>query len=99
MTAMLRDLCTWEVRSRRGGVTQQSPAAPLSAFVVPFEDLSLQASALHVAGPPLMGLLSAMDESNAENALQSVKEPEGRLVSLENCRPPWGLCPESGLTW
>jgi hypothetical protein len=30
-----------------------------------------------------MGLLSAMDESNTENALQTVKELEGRLVSLE----------------
>jgi hypothetical protein len=50
------------------------------------------------AGPPLMGLLSAMDESNAKNALQSVKELEGRLASLENRRPPWGLCPESDVT-
>jgi hypothetical protein len=50
------------------------------------------------AGPPLMGLLTTMDESNVANALQSVKELKGRLVSLENCRPPWGFCPESDLT-
>jgi hypothetical protein len=87
----LRDSCTWKVRSRRGGVTQRAPAVPLSAFGVPFEELSLQASALRSAGPPLMGLLSAMDKSNAENALQSIKELEGRLVSLENRRPPWGF--------
>jgi hypothetical protein len=64
---------------------------PLSAFVIPYEDLSLQASAPQNAGPPLMGLLTMMDESNIVNALQSVKELEGRLVSLENCRPPWGF--------
>jgi hypothetical protein len=36
-----------------------------------------------------MGLLSTMDESNVENALQSVKELKGRLSSLEECRPLW----------
>jgi hypothetical protein len=30
-----------------------------------------------------MGLLTTMDESNAANALQSVKEHEDRLASLE----------------
>jgi hypothetical protein len=38
-----------------------------------------------------MGLLSTMDESNVENALQSVKELKGRLSSLEECRPLWGV--------
>jgi hypothetical protein len=45
-----------------------------------------------------MGLLTMMDESNIVNALQSVKELEGRLVSLENRRPPWGFCPGRSIT-
>jgi hypothetical protein len=45
-----------------------------------------------------MGLLTMMEESNIVNALQSVKELEGRLVSLENCRPPWGFCPGRDVT-
>jgi hypothetical protein len=87
-------------RSVRGEVVLPNNRRPCLSqpLVVPFKDLSLQASALHVAGPPLMGLFSAMDKSNAENALQSVKELEGRLVSLENCRPPWGFRPENYLT-
>jgi hypothetical protein len=65
---------------------------------VPYEDFSPRASASLSAGPPLMGFLTTVDKSTAAIALQSVKEPEGRLVSLENCLPPWGLCPESDLT-
>jgi hypothetical protein len=41
--------------------------------------------------PPLMGFSTTPNMSVVVDALQSFKEPEGRLISFENCRPPWSF--------
>jgi hypothetical protein len=59
----------------------------------PSEDHPLEPWPRSVAGPPLMGFLTTLDESIVAIALQSVKELEGRMGSFESVRPPWGFCP------
>jgi hypothetical protein len=84
-----KGLRTRKIRLDEHGVTRRTPTDPLLAFTLS-EVFTPLASAPCFHGTSLMGFHASLSGKPPIStlALQSFKEPEDRLVSFENCRPP-----------